>query len=211
MTNLDVKLQKTPIDAATRADIINGLWPRKPSLRLHQDDLDWNAYFAYYTRQSVQWNHASARTHQDVIDTARLLEQLASRGSIKDVLKANSGSLKPAEDDDEPHEGSINLTARLLLMLDIGVLQNAFSGRTPLIWKDESLKDFVHEYFSDPPVLDCTGVKFEKVFTAYNLERIGGMEIEWTDNLADHLRITSNDDKKIAIFHHASFLQWQHR
>jgi hypothetical protein len=34
------------------------------------------------------------------------------------------------------------------------------------------------------------------------------MEIEWADNLADHLRLTDGD-KKVAIFHHASFLECQ--
>jgi hypothetical protein len=37
---------------------------------------------------------------------------------------------------------------------------------------------------------------------------MAGLEIVWTDNLADHLRLT-DDDTKVHIFHHASFLEIQ--
>ncbi len=53
---------------------------------------------------------------------------------------------------------------------------------------------------------DNENVKLEKIFSALNLGRIAGMEIQFTNNLADHLRVMSEDDKKVAIFHNASFL-----
>jgi hypothetical protein len=52
-------------------------------------------------------------------------------------------------------------------------------------------------------------VKLEKLFNARSLERIGGISIDWTNNLADHLRVKDdrNDKIKVAIFHYASFLK----
>jgi len=49
-----------------------------------------------------------------------------------------------------------------------------------------------------------------KIFTARNIDRIGGIRIRWTNNLADHLRL-SDDDGAVFIFHHASFLKFQQR
>ena len=54
--------------------------------------------------------------------------------------------------------------------------------------------------------LGSENVKLEKIFNAGNLGRIAGIEIEWTNNLADHLRVV-DEDKKVAIFYHASFLE----
>jgi len=51
-------------------------------------------------------------------------------------------------------------------------------------------------------------VKLEKIFNARNLGRIAGIEIEWTKNLADHLRLI-DEDRKVAIFHHATYLECQ--
>lgn len=49
-------------------------------------------------------------------------------------------------------------------------------------------------------------VKLEKLFNAYNLSRIAGIEIVWTSNLSDHLR-RQEDDTRVAVFHHAFFLE----
>ena len=49
-------------------------------------------------------------------------------------------------------------------------------------------------------------VKLPRSFTAANLEKIGGIEIRWTNNLADHL-LLRDDDTKLMLFHHASALR----
>lgn len=105
---------------------------------------------------------------------------------------------------------SINLTVRLTLMLDVGELRHAFSGRRPLIWTDGSLQDFVRDIFSDKISLGHDGVRLGTIFTARNLDRVAGFRVELTTNLADHLRLRY-DDRTVSIFHHASFLQCQHK
>jgi hypothetical protein len=59
--------------------------------------------------------------------------------------------------------------------------------------------------------LDNEHVKLEKIFIARNLGRIAGIEIQFTNNLADHLRLMNEDDKKVTIFHNASFLIGQRK
>jgi hypothetical protein len=76
------------------------------------------------------------------------------------------------------------------------------------MWTSDPLEEFIHAYFNAPRALGQETVKLEKIFNARNLGRIAGIEIEWTNNLADHLRLTDGD-KKVAIFHHASFLECQ--
>ena len=108
----------------------------------------------------------------------------------------------------EKDDISIDLAARLLLMMQFGNLPWAFSGRKELIWTRNSLEEFLHDHFFIQPVLGHDKIKLEKTFNARNLQRIAGIEIEWTNNLADHLRMM-NDDKKVAIFQHPSFLEYQ--
>lgn len=103
-------------------------------------------------------------------------------------------------------DGSIDLVARLLSMVDIGQLQNSFTGREHVQWTGSALKDSISNHFTAPISLHGETVKLEKVFNARNLKRIGGIEIEWTKNLADHLSFDDHH-QKVAIFHHASFLE----
>ena len=49
-------------------------------------------------------------------------------------------------------------------------------------------------------------VKLPQSFTAAHLEKIGGIEIRWTNNLADHL-LLRDDDTKLMLFHQVSVLE----
>jgi hypothetical protein len=209
-------LNETPIDIKVQNEIIGNLFSRKSTLRLQPDDLDWTPFFKYYSQQCNQalrerGKHVLARTHQDIIDIVHHLESQLSKEEIKEILQPRLKTPKALEEEDAILEGTIDLATRILLMMDIGLLHNAFSGRSPLVWEDKSLKDFVHEYFTERPAHHDETVSLEPIFTGRNLCRIAGIEIEWTDNLADHLRMVGGRDDRVAIFHHASFLQWQQR
>jgi hypothetical protein len=52
-----------------------------------------------------------------------------------------------------------------------------------------------------------TPVKLSKIFNACNLQRISGIRVAWTSNLADHLSMR-DDDTRVVIFHHATFLEY---
>jgi hypothetical protein len=205
-----------PTTDIERVKIVNGIWQRPPSLRLRQADLDWDAYFEYYFNQCEQASHSdgkyiSARSHQDIIEISQKLEELRTEEEIKQHLRLKLTKQWSPEEEEVMLQGSVNLAARLLTMMDIGKPHLAFSGRSVLEWDKGSLKDFVHSYFNELPVLPHDDVKMDAIFTGRNLGRIAGIEIEWTDNLADHLRIVDDSNNKVAIFHHASFLKWQQR
>jgi hypothetical protein len=105
---------------------------------------------------------------------------------------------------------SVDLAARLLSMVDIGSLQYGFSGSRQLVWNHGSLKEYIAGYFDIPPAIGHGHLKLPDIFKARTLDQIAGIEIFWTNNLADHLRMI-DEDKRVAIFHHVSFLECQHK
>ncbi|KAL8854500.1 MAG: hypothetical protein Q9221_000771 [Calogaya cf. arnoldii] len=64
--------------------------------------------------------------------------------------------------------------------------------------------NLINTVFPSPSFLDT--VKLPQSFTAANLEKIGGIQVLWTDNLADHL-LLRDDDTKVMLFHHVSALR----
>ncbi|KAH7082051.1 hypothetical protein FB567DRAFT_561946 [Paraphoma chrysanthemicola] len=82
-------------------------------------------------------------------------------------------------------------------------------GTASVPWQDNNvdLHTILTRYFTKS-LADPGKTKFGEDFTAFNLQRLAGLEIHWTDNLADHLRLIEND-RKLCIFHHATFLRSQ--
>jgi hypothetical protein len=154
--------------------------------------------------------HISSKSHQDIIEIAA---KIRSRANRKDIMLWLSSRfpLPKHENEEERINGSIDLAVRLLCMINIGELRYVFLGQERLVWWENSLEHWIKDYFNAPRVLDNEHVKFEKIFSARNLGRIAGIEIQFTNNLADHLRLMSEDDKKVAIFHNASFLASQQK
>jgi hypothetical protein len=105
-------------------------------------------------------------------------------------------------------DSSIDLAIRLLLMMKVGHLPNNYSAYKALVWNQgPSLREFVSASFKPRGALKHEHVRLEKMFNGKNLERVSGIKIKWTSNLADHLRILDDEDTQVAIFHHASFLE----
>jgi hypothetical protein len=49
-------------------------------------------------------------------------------------------------------------------------------------------------------------IKLERVSNARNLERVAGIQVIWSSNIADHLQL-EDDDTSVRLFLHASFLE----
>jgi hypothetical protein len=147
--------------------------------------------------------------HDDLIGIANNIELGHSRATLVTGL-INSIPAPNPPNETERVNTSLNLTARLMCMITIGTFQYGFSGRPELEWTLGSLKGFIHGYFNGAIGVGHEKVKFEKIFNAKNLNRIAGIDIVWTDNLADHLRMM-HDDTQVAVFSHASFLKHQSR
>jgi hypothetical protein len=203
--HLEGSLLEYPIPAATQKQIITRLWNTTDHEALRP-------YFQYYTEQCRIAFHVCGRqipvqTHQDMLDIATIFQNGLPRDTIKNslILKYDKGDFPNF---DNMLESSIDLAVRITLMLDVGELRNAFSGRRRLVWDKSSLHEFVGDIFPEQIELDHSGIKLGTQFTARNLERVSGFRVELTTNLADHLRLRY-EDKTVSVFHHASFLQCQ--
>lgn len=213
MASHDDLIYKPPTSPAHTFELLSKLLDHDASSISDCKEFDLDTYFAYHKKQCSHalhdgGRHISARTHREILEIAEDIVQGLSKESIRRRLSLKLADPKPANEN-ELIDSSIDLTARLMSMMDIGALQYGFSGRKALVWNQGSLKDFVNGHF-DERVMLGQDIKLEKSFNGRNLDRIAGIKIDWTDNLADHLRMT-NDDKNVAIFHHASFLKRHQR
>jgi hypothetical protein len=152
----------------------------------------------------------SSSTHGEIIEIIHLLQaENASKESIKDKLRERYvGATRIPEE--KPLDGSINLAARLWLMLSIGELENCLTPGPTIHWDEGCLNDAIKTELSPtiPNTFNRTDdTTLPKSFNALNLERIGGIRICWTSNLAEHL-IMKDDDTRVLIFHQASFLRF---
>ncbi|RDW58355.1 hypothetical protein BP5796_12285 [Coleophoma crateriformis] len=129
-------------------------------------------------------------------------------GLSREEIEMNLSQKFPGHGSKDVLSNSIDLVVRLILMLDVGELRNAYSGRNRLIWKDGLLQDYVRHVFSDNVSLIHDGIKLGTMFTARSLDQVAGFGVNLTTNLADHLRLR-HEDRAVTIFHHASFLQCQ--
>lgn len=170
----------------------------------------YGSFFEYY--HHVVENCSSdglIHTHEDVKALVDILNgQNATRSSIDIQLQAlisKSGS-ENHDDIAEIIEEAVDIAARLLVMIPTSLFpRSVISGGTILKWRRGTVTELVATELS-PQIKIKEHIKLEKAFNARNLERIGGIEIRWTCNLADHLRLR-DDDKAVEIFHYASFMR----
>jgi hypothetical protein len=207
--NLRSPLQSTPISKKARVEIASLLWRDQNSSAtsvLEGDDL--HSYFGYYTEQSDLFSgHTWAKTHKDILDISSLLQQDLKKNELRRQLRSKVQP-PPSSNGDMMLDSSIDLAIRLLLMMKVGHLPNNFSAYKALVWNQgPSLREFVSASFKPRGALNHEHVRLEKMFSGKNLERVAGIKIKWTSNLADHLRILDDEDTQVAIFHHASFLE----
>ena len=108
----------------------------------------------------------------------------------------------------EGYEAHVNKLKEHITKGDIiqAVPSQRFSRPTSLYGTRNGMRD-------DPPVLrlhqQLGGCTDELEVLAVNVEEVG-IEIKWTTNLEDHLRLV-DDDRAVFIFRGANFLQFQNR
>ena len=195
--------------------VVSCLWGQRPGpWRLFNNEksseIDYNAYFDYYHRQ---WEYFSQQgsvcftEFDDIRETIRQLKNGASREDV--VLELDKHQKTESQTHtNEVLQTSINFAARILVMVKLGRLQHEVPQRRTLDWESGSLREFLRHRFPSTPQIGCENVRLTKTFDAWSLENVGGIRIQFTDNLADHLRLV-DDDEVVLIFHHASFLEHQ--
>jgi hypothetical protein len=196
----------------TKYQIIKKMWGSAQSFTQFRDSQSTcDEYFRYYSEQCRLALHDSdqnicVKTHQDIADIVHQIKQPLRRETIRENLKTRLAMTSHGTE--EIINNSIDLAVRLLLMIEIGGFQYGISSHTSLTWVDGTLKGLLQERFNQLCILGSERVKLSKIFNARNLERIAGIQITWTSNLADHLRMR-DDDTRVSVFHYASFLEYQ--
>lgn len=202
----------------TKCAILNAIWGSNfTTQQFAQDPSLENSYFKYYDEQCKHVLHFKRlgnvlKKHAHIIDIIQKLRHSnATRQQEIDDLRSKL-RLQSLSSSDALISQAIDLAVRIWLMVDIGKVPDSLVPcQTPLVWANGTLKEFIENQFSPPvAVQKQIRIKLDKIFTARNLECIAGLQIIWTDNLSDHLRLTADtvaDDRCISIFHHASVLK----
>lgn len=91
-------------------------------------------------------------------------------------------------------------------MLDVGRFPaTSFSGRRSITWDRGTLREFLHEIFPGTVRRNHDGIKIEATFNVRQLDRMVGLNVMLTTNLADHILLLPEKDA-VLIYHHAYFL-----
>ncbi|KAH9889671.1 hypothetical protein F4778DRAFT_773285 [Xylariomycetidae sp. FL2044] len=190
-----------------KLEILSHLWGQPPA---HVSDAE--AYIEYYRQQCeliglhANGRYSSLSSQEDILSVAALVLLKDPPLTRDEILVRAQQMLRPATP--EQHGHAVDLVARLLVMMRVGEVGHEFAGGGPASeWPGgECLSGFVRGCFCERPVLRGESVKLEKSFIAHSLGLIAGVDIHWTNNLADHLRLM-NDDTVVCVFHHSTFLR----
>lgn len=170
-------------------------------------------YFRYYSRQcksmftmaTMHGQPLPVANHAELLGLIQKIRLRVPHAKIKENLIADH----PSSVENLVHN-SIDLCLRLLLMIDVGSFEYAYTGRDTITWTAGTIEDLLGtmDLFSNRPELPCDGLRLENSFNVMNIERFAGFEVRLTTNLKDHL-LVREDTKTVTIFHHAAFLQHQ--
>lgn len=207
LVNLSGSLSSTPISLAARRAIINTIF----ELDLTEDEFEprnngFEAYFDdWYDEQcEAAAGQVSVKTQRDILDVIACLQTRCTSDS-RAVIATTLNQTDPRFGNGKRLDASIILAARLWLVISIGTFQHSQTPGSIVPWGEGALTDSVARAFCVRS--SCVDiVKFPKSFNAANVERVAGIKICWTSNLADHLSM-KDDDTEVLLFHQVSFLE----
>jgi len=216
---LSQNANEDPLPTRCKRSIIQALWPcdSTPPVVVPETER-WNGYFEYYTtecRKAVETSrgeNVTVRRHEDVVTIARQFETESTKERIKHSLTLLDTRQRNETTKNRMAEGSVRLVMRLFAMVDVGPPSDNWAWGPPcLSWDNEDLdvKAVLANHFVTSSK-DPENLVFEEDFTAFNLQRLAGLHIQWTNSLANHLRLIDND-RKLCVFYQATFLQRQNR
>lgn len=200
---LDNGISSTPTKQFKR-HIINAIFGISLTELQFDASAGFHTYFNdWYEEQcDVVGGHASIATHREVLDViAQLQKDDPDRLAILQKLALSRGLTAQ----DKIVRVTVDLAARLWLSISIGCIEQSLIPGNVVKWDRDKLSDTLRSTLWPNPQLD-DNIKLPRAFTAANLERMGGLNVVWTSNLADHLSL-KDDDTKVMPFHQASFLE----
>lgn len=178
----------------------------------HDNDQDLGPFFAYYNEQCIQalvdkgqW--CTARTHQDIIELVDQLKAPGSRDTLLGTLRRKYATRDPPVQD-EVFERTIDLAARVASMHELGRWRFCSPGRSYLDWNKGTVRECISSFYDASRSSDTGSV--DSMFDIVALEQLAGIQVVWTDNLAEHLRLGDSGRTgvtELSIFHHATWLK----
>ncbi|KAL8840478.1 MAG: hypothetical protein Q9176_003804 [Flavoplaca citrina] len=176
-----------------------------------------NGFQAFFTRLDILRRAAANRhkavnhcTFADLCWVVKLLNK--SESPRQELEKVVATRLDKNLDCSSVESVFMDFTASIRTLMIIGRSAGDVSYDDFVVWepsmflhpgRNECQPNLINTVFPPPSFLDM--VKLPQSFTASNLEKIGGIRVIWTNNLADHL-LLRDDDTKVMLFHHVSAL-----
>lgn len=207
-SQMDVSLQAFPVPDAVKSEVLRALWMPSPShpepkTQIKKPNLD--TYFdTHYSHDCQRFARdggtlISIKTHGEVVELAKRILQGTTKSAALASLTGNA----------KADENTLNLCARLITMCDFGNAEFGSSTRRDLSWDNhQTLRQATAVNFQAEKKLQPDNPRIPRFFKARQIARIGGIRIQWTNNLMDHLSL-SEGDRAVFVFHHADFLRFQ--
>ena len=197
------------LDKTLQIKITSCFWGQRPS---NHENRQFSPYFRYFTSECEAWrlsgNSVALHNYRDLLGLVEYLKHNSTepRTTLQmQMLASRSSDTAP-----ESVRNALYLAVRLWLMLNVGPRDlTLFHCRSTLEWtEDQSLQTLIATTFPQTQMMP-TAPRWQRSLNAYNLTRIGGFEIVWTDHLPDHLYL-NEDLGSVSLYHHAFILQ-QHK
>ncbi|KAI4210005.1 MAG: hypothetical protein LQ351_007112 [Letrouitia transgressa] len=207
-------------DLTSRCSFLKSVYNLNLGLKeVQQTDGGFESYFARYSNLC---NLAVLRNRQiEVLTHGQLLEAISQLRSpawpreTTHIIAALVIKESQTDVDRGFAETLIDLAASVWSSIAIGKFPGDISNDEPVEWRQGALftrlsdpefsGSLVGKLFSGHYATNEV-VKLPQSFTAAYLEQVGGIQIRWTNNLADHL-LLKDDDTKLMLFHQVSALR----
>ena len=205
--------------------ILNAFWCPPESINAAQGVQHHDAYFQYLRAECDVWRasgcNAAIHTYRDLVELVIFLQAIQEerrdspriaaffQSLLDQCHSADNPDLENIRRNKTSIDNAINFAVRVWLMLNVGAEKvGIYPGKTQVEWQDsEGLQQLVHRCFPNQASNEsCQDGRIPYAFNAYNLERIGGLEIVWTDHLPDHLKL-NEDLCTVSLYHHARILK----
>lgn len=208
---------RLPVPTVWKPQIAHGFWSALGAQSTYAPK-NLEPYFEYFAEQCRLYETLGrklpfsdyygiiqiANDIKNGLDRSRVYQQLEDRCRNSATTSATLPSVDVLND-------AIDLTARLLLMMDVGTPSSRmWTGRASRVWHNGSIQAFLAVVFQHQTMNRHDGIHLDRDFNARNLYAIGGLKVELTNNLLDHLEVVDIEgETTVMIFHHATFLRNQ--
>lgn len=219
---MDAYIGDGPLEMDTKCEIISCAFSRRTTVNdyqqeEHRHDQSFFDHYEEFCNLALCGRYGkvlSKYRHSDILHTVEELKTNVLGTIIKDNLLSTlpCGCGIHPQDCYEAIDCFLALVLRIWLMCKIGTVGDELRSDQKIIsWHHGSLRESLTSHFSRQSKLNET-VKLEKSFQLRNLERLGGIEVLWTQNLLDHLRVhePSNEENpfRVSVFYDGRLLEY---